>query len=100
MSKIYITELNNSPASQFNVLNEAETSQVLGGSTYSYHNGVFNFDISAYLSSEFNIDLDLKDFKPTGKNEAYKFTIGGKKYSFTSQYKTGSNAYNYSFVSL
>lgn len=94
MSKIQITELNNSHTSRLDVLNEAETAKVLGGGSYSYR--FPSFDFSAYISAKF--DIDIKELEYIGKNKSYVVSSGGNKYNFVVQYKHGGNAHNYSVV--
>lgn len=94
MSRIQITELESPITSKLNTLSEAETTQVLGGRYFSY--GHHGFDFSAYISSKFKIDLGyFEGLSYSPKDATYKIDIGGETYSFTSQYKHGSNSYNY-----
>ncbi|MDJ0571992.1 MAG: hypothetical protein QNJ53_23505 [Pleurocapsa sp. MO_192.B19] len=92
MTKIRLAQLNSHP-SKFNVLNEAETSKIIGGSSYLYRNTGFNF--SAYIYSRFNVKVT--DIEQMNENETIQFTFGGNRYSFTNQ-SNGTSQHNFVLV--
>ncbi|WP_019505017.1 hypothetical protein [Pleurocapsa sp. PCC 7319] len=92
MTKLRLTKLN-SFSSDFKKLNEAEASEIVGGTSYLYRSSVLGF--SAYISSRFNVNVT--DIEQNNENETIQITIGNQKYSFTDQ-SNGTSQHNFVFV--
>ena len=92
MTKIRLAQLNSHP-SKFDILNEAETSKIVGGSSSLYRHTGFNF--SAYIYSRFNVKVT--DIEQINGNETIQFTFGGNKYTFTDQ-SNGTSQHNFVLV--